>query len=567
MASHVENDEILKETLQSTIKFIQDTTVTLKQRTSTTDTLFENAAFNNNINTFSIDNANDELMKTLTIKIQTIFNDCLPKLLRNYQDYIFNLLSIYHYDCKKLEFTENLTANSLDAFLNHLQGTRDSIDSYQAAWNGDISSVSEFLNKYPQFKDKPGLWGTTLLYSAARNNHLELVKYLIEEAGCSINAQNQQHFERALGVETILASDYQVNPIAGSTALHVACYKGHLSIVKYLIEHGADYYIKNQAEETPIDNIEYHTQIREYFQRIINTGYSTDENILPELPIIEGRKSSKEDCIWEYKPFFENDWRSFESDASNELNKAFEIGADQEFKREIYLNIPPIVYTVSIVQFLRHGGKLEEKEDLAWIRCRGSSILNFDCYALWQIFLIKHPQSNDTRIPCLEVLDFPTMDDPLFQIQLNTWYNCNAQINSLLDKVMNNRRRSITMSINYISDDELYVDMNRFSVNNRDGTISGFIRWIPKLVVKSEDNKNELKHMDNFQILANVDVIPLTTQYLKMLQVTNSSSVDQDEMYINHEDAGDDDDFIDRVDQDGTPLMQEDDSTTNVSLI
>ena len=73
-----------------------------------------------------------------------------------------------------------------------------SIDAFQAAWNGNLSIVKEFIKNYPTFKDKPGLWGTTLLYSAARNNHMNIVKYLIEIAQCSVNAQNEQHLEKAL---------------------------------------------------------------------------------------------------------------------------------------------------------------------------------------------------------------------------------------------------------------------------------------------------------------------------------------------------------------------------------
>ncbi|CAF1163491.1 unnamed protein product [Rotaria sordida] len=535
MASYAADNKILKQSLQTAIEVVRNLLECLQQREmSTTDTLMENAAVNNNINTFSINAADDERMKTLTNTLQRIFYDCLSTIPENYRQYIFNLLFEYHYDCQELIFKENLTMNSLHAFLNDLEAMRDSIDAFEAAWNGETLVVREFISKYPQFKDKPGLWGTTLLYSAARNNHIELIEYLITEADCSVDAQNQQHFERALGVETIIAPDYQVNPVAGSTSLHGACFHGHLAVVKYLVEHGADYYIKNQAEETPIMNIEHHADIREYFESRINNSYSERQDTLPELPIVEGGMKLKEDCIWEYKPLSENNWYPFESNESRELNKSLIVESDQQFKHEVYLNISSIVYTVSLSQFLRYAGNKEKNEDLAWIRCRGSSILNFDCYALWQILLTKHPQSNVTSVPCLKVFDLPTMDDLSFQIQLNTWYNCDAQTNSLLDKAMNNRRRRITTSINYVSDDELEIDMKTFSLDNKQDTISGFIRWIPKLVLTNEDNKYELKNIDNFQTLANSELTPLTTHRLKMSQVTSGSSVDQDEMYIDN---------------------------------
>ena len=99
-----------------------------------------------------------------------------------------------------------------------------------------------------------GIKGTTLLYSAARRKHLELVKYLIEEANCCINAQNEQHIEMALTGTSGSAPDVTNSALAGSTALHAACYYGYLDIVMYLVERGADYYLKNQAGETAISN-------------------------------------------------------------------------------------------------------------------------------------------------------------------------------------------------------------------------------------------------------------------------------------------------------------------------
>ncbi|CAF5180313.1 unnamed protein product, partial [Rotaria magnacalcarata] len=112
---------------------------------------------------------------------------------------------------------------------------------------GKLTPVKDFIKDYPTFKDKPGLHGTTLLYSAAKNNHLRIVKYLVENAQCSVNAQNLQDLAKALsGVTTAGAGGhYEVNPSAASTALHGACFGGHLEIVEYLIEHDADYFILN----------------------------------------------------------------------------------------------------------------------------------------------------------------------------------------------------------------------------------------------------------------------------------------------------------------------------------
>jgi ankyrin repeat protein len=191
--------------------------------------------------------------------------------------------------------------NILHIFLNELEGVRDSFDGFQAAWKGNLSDVKEFINKYPTLKDQPGPWGTTLLYSAARNNLIPLVKYLVDDAQCSVNAQNQQHIERALSKEMITDPNYQVLPRHGSTALHAACFGGHLDIVKYLIQHNANYYIRNQAEETAIMNGEHHQHIIEYFQNFLNLGYTKREHDFPSTAIVEGTNQSIKDCLWKYK--------------------------------------------------------------------------------------------------------------------------------------------------------------------------------------------------------------------------------------------------------------------------
>ncbi|CAF4384871.1 unnamed protein product, partial [Adineta steineri] len=158
-----------------------------------------------------------------------------------------------------------------------------SIDAFPAAWNGDLDIVKKFIKKYPTFKDKPGLWGTTLLYSSSRNNKMNVVQYLIETAKCSINAQNEQDPEKGLLTTTSTSSKHiNVNPTAASTALHGACYNGHLNVVKYLVEHGADYSIKNQAAETPIMNGERHKHIQEFFQNHLVLGYSRSSKSLPK---------------------------------------------------------------------------------------------------------------------------------------------------------------------------------------------------------------------------------------------------------------------------------------------
>ena len=218
-----------------------------------------------NIHVFTLDAGEEALMSELKIDLETVISDNLPSLSKSCRKYLLDFLNQYSYNVDAREFKDPFNTGILDSFARELQSILASLKGFRAAWDGDESVVQGFIKNYPTLKDKSGLWGITLLYSAARNNHLTLVKYLISKAGCSVNAQNQQHIMRALAATTITDNDYEINPSAGSTALHGACYHGHLEVVKYLIEKGADYLIKNHAEETPIDNATGKPTIIQFF--------------------------------------------------------------------------------------------------------------------------------------------------------------------------------------------------------------------------------------------------------------------------------------------------------------
>jgi ankyrin repeat protein len=74
-----------------------------------------------------------------------------------------------------------------------------------------------------------------------------------------VNAQNEQDLEKIWLTSSITATEhFEVNSKAALTTLHEACFNGHLTIVKYLIEYQANYFIKNQTGETSIMNGESH---------------------------------------------------------------------------------------------------------------------------------------------------------------------------------------------------------------------------------------------------------------------------------------------------------------------
>ena len=245
------NDEKhLRDCLKKIIELVEEFSQKLKslneqtQTNTSDDTLLQISQLNNDVYTFTLSDEENQLLDMLTSDIQTTLNQSIPHLSKICQNYLLDFFHTYHYDRETNEFTSSLTMSDLHSFQRELKGLLASVEAFPAAYNGQLDVVKRFIKQYPTFKDKPGLWETTLLYSAARNNHLDIIKYLIEEAHCSVNAQNQREMEFALDVT---ASGYKSRATAGSTALHGACFNNRLNIVRYLVEHGADYFIQNQA--------------------------------------------------------------------------------------------------------------------------------------------------------------------------------------------------------------------------------------------------------------------------------------------------------------------------------
>ncbi|CAF3639341.1 unnamed protein product [Rotaria sp. Silwood1] len=492
------------------------------------------------IHSFTLDKSEDTAIDLLKVKLMEMLNNYVRRLSGICRNYLFKFLQQYDYDENMRNFTSSFNMDTLDPFARDLEAALASIDAFAAAYKGSKDPVLEFLNKYPTLKDKPGLYGTTLLYSAARNNHEVLVRYLIESAQCAINAQNQQQLEDVL--QTHVESTYkQINPSSGSTALHGACYNGHLKIVQYLIKRGADYFIRNQIQETPIMNGQRHGNIREFFEKFLILGYSTTAKTLPEKPISERPENNTFDCIWEYKSVSNPQWSQFSDDESKELSEALIISPDEEMQRTIYLGVPPNTFSVSIVDFVRSGINRDPNNQRAWVRCRGSSIFNYDCYARWQIMLLKHTGIQTASPASWNITDIPAVYDSKFQVQLNCWYNCTNKINARLDDAINYRRKQMNMELQFLKDD-FDFDLQEFTLQNSDKTVSGCIRWIPKLIANDERYRNKIHEIDNYQNLSHVQPIPLTTKRLrevsKMSPTKPSTKLDDD---FKEEDENDED--------------------------
>ena len=490
----------------------------------------------NNVNTFPITNEETQVLNELTKNIEEILNQHIPALSSQSRNYILNFLQPYKYDDKTKKFTSCLNMNDLVSFQRDFKGLLAAIDAYQAAYNGDLAVVKQFITQYPEYKDKPGMWETTLLYSTARNNHFELLKYLIEEAHCSVNAQNQRDADFALNS---CKEDFIPKPSAASTALHAACYNKHLDIVKYLVEHDADYFIENQANETPIMNGERHADIKKYFMSYLIINYSIDPpKSLPDRRIMDDSRRPMRDSFWEYKPFQDTKWYKFSGTEADLLHKSL-LPINEQFEKQIYLVVAKGLYSVTMTDFCRSGRHEEDQnKNMAWVRCRGSSILNFDCYSLWQIMIIQHEQTNATadKNSLLKALHFPQMTNKRFQLHLNTWYACDMKTSSLIDEAMNCRRKVIDINVPYVGE-QLIFNLQTFEFSNHAQTITGCIRWIPKLVSSTDLANKKIVPVDNYNPPATIQPKPFTTAHQQECsQATTADSsesnndlVDEDE--------------------------------------
>ncbi|CAJ1951138.1 unnamed protein product [Cylindrotheca closterium] len=101
-------------------------------------------------------------------------------------------------------------------------GTKDNdqADSKRRSLNGGNESSDQAPPKHKLRRRD----GKTSLHYAARNGHLNCVKYLIEKEGYQV--------EEASG--------------EGTLPLHMACFGGHLPVVQYLVEQGADVHARNE---------------------------------------------------------------------------------------------------------------------------------------------------------------------------------------------------------------------------------------------------------------------------------------------------------------------------------
>lgn len=525
MTTNNANEQNLCKCFEENIQLIQKAIDQIKSnKRLTNDILVSEPATDEYIYSFTLDQFEENLLINFKREFERILNGQIEKLEDYCRQFFLDALHQFKYADDKREFTEQFNTGMLEALTRELTGRFASIDAYKAAFNGDTQTVDGFLKIYPAAKDKPGLWGTTLLYSAAGRGHLELVTNLIEKHQCSVNAQNRHH---------ILPAS------AGSTSLHSACYYGHLKVVEYLIDHGADYYIQNQAGETPFTYAKYNPTIFKYFQELLVFGYSSKMINIPERSIDDNGTVRTVDCFWEFKLFDSDEWVQFSQTESSQIQDSLTFESEENFQRQIYIDSGRDVYGICLMTFLRSGKNINYSEDVAWIRCRGSSFINFNCYALWQILLTKRPDTLPD--PIFGMINIPTIYDSRFEFHLKTWYFANVQMNEQLDKAMKSRRRYVKIRVPLISDELLEFNLEDFSFTNHASTVQGHLRWVPKMISNNSTNHNEIIDIDEYATMTNINPIPLTTSRLKHVAEINEEILTEpkeDEDFSKENDEG-----------------------------
>ena len=119
---------------------------------------------------------------------------------------------------------------------------------FQASGRGDLKKVKELIEE-KQFDplQKEGQFGGNALHYSAQFGQLGVLRYFIEERGCSPASQDNRaatplHYAaygKHLDIVHYLVAEQQMDPLCcvdnGDTPLHQASQAGDINVVRYLV--------------------------------------------------------------------------------------------------------------------------------------------------------------------------------------------------------------------------------------------------------------------------------------------------------------------------------------------
>jgi len=155
-------------------------------------------------------------------------------------------------------------------------------DIHQAATEGNLERVQEFLNTTPSLVDSRNISQWTPLHCVALKGHMEIALLLLNN-GANVGADNQhQHtplhyaVHNGHGNVTLLLLNYSAPVDAYNhfqqTPLHLAALRGHLEIVLLLLNHGASVDAQDKNQRTALNCAEEYDN-REVAQLLRDWSY------------------------------------------------------------------------------------------------------------------------------------------------------------------------------------------------------------------------------------------------------------------------------------------------------